>query len=271
VTEATARELQRLFADHEVVDLTLPIAENLPCTWPGHMPFRATVWTWFTDRDEGPQPVRARMGGSYQTRWLVLDEHVGTHLDAPRHVVPPPDSGLPHAGDAGGIGVADLPVLAACGPAAVVPATGSAAPGRSPAIEPDHIVEWERRHGALHAGEVVLLATGWDAHYRPGADGAAYGEDVLLTGRRPGWPAPTPATVALLRERGVRCLGTDGLSVGPADDGGPTHRAGLAHGMTYIEGLTNLDRLPARGAWFLFLPIKLVDGTGGPGRAIAVV
>ena len=26
-----------------------------------------------------------------------------------------------------------------------------------------------------------------------------------------------------------------------------------------------------RGAWFLFLPLNLVDGTGAPGRALAVL
>ena len=29
--------------------------------------------------------------------------------------------------------------------------------------------------------------------------------------------------------------------------------------------------LPPRGAWFLFLPLNLVDGTGAPGRALAVL
>jgi kynurenine formamidase len=39
--------------------------------------------------------------------------------------------------------------------------------------------------------------------------------------------------------------------------------------MIFIEMLTNLDRLPVRGAHFAFLPMKLAGSTGGPGRAIA--
>lgn len=54
-------------------------------------------------------------------------------------------------------------------------------------------------------------------------------------------------------------------------DGGPIHLAGLPRGVLFVEALTGLDRPPARGAWFLFLPIRLVDGTGGIGRAIAVL
>lgn len=116
VREDVGQVLADVLRRHPVVDLTLPLAEQLPSTWPGHMPFRATVWTWFADRPGDPQPVRAQSGGHYQTRWLVLDEHAGTHIDAPRHFVPPPGSGLPHAGTAGEIGVEGLPLMAAAGP-----------------------------------------------------------------------------------------------------------------------------------------------------------
>src|SRR5207247_1280249 len=34
----------------EAMHLSELLAATLPCTWPGHMPFRATVWSWFTAR-----------------------------------------------------------------------------------------------------------------------------------------------------------------------------------------------------------------------------
>jgi isatin hydrolase len=266
--------LAGLFQRHRVVDLTLPLDETLPCTWPGHMPYRATVWSWFADRPDDPQPVHAQTGGHYQTRWLVVDEHAGTHLDAPKHFVPPPGSGLPHAGPAGAVGVADVPLLAASGPAAVIDVReldGQAAPGHSPAITPQHLLRFEGEHGPIRPGDIVLFRTGWDSRYRPGPDGQAYGADVLTTGRLPGWPAPQPETMELIRDRGVTCVGTDGLSIGPAEGGAPTHLAGLPYGLTFVEALGHLDPLPPRGAFFLFLPLRLVGGTGAPGRALAVL
>lgn len=276
ITEHTdiGARLAALFAEHEVVDLTVPLSEELPCTWPGHMPFRATVWSWFTDRGADPQPVHPRMGGAYQTRWLVIDEHAGTHIDAPRHFIPPEGSGLPHAGAGGAVGVDALPLLSAAGPADVVDVTtltGTGPPGESPAVTPEQLTAWEAEHGRVDAGDVVLLHAGWDERFAAGANGDRYGAEVLVTRTEPGWPAPTPAAVAWLHDRGVRCIGTDGLSIGPAVNGAPTHLAGLTKGMTFVEALTGLDALPPRGAWFLFLPIRLVDGTGGPGRAIAVL
>jgi kynurenine formamidase len=38
--------------------------------------------------------------------------------------------------------------------------------------------------------------------------------------------------------------------------------------MTFVEALGGLAVLPPRGAWFLFLPLRLAGGTGGPGRAL---
>jgi hypothetical protein len=54
-TEDVGALLAGLLARHSVVDLTLPLADTLPCTWPGHMPFRATVWSWFAARPADDQ------------------------------------------------------------------------------------------------------------------------------------------------------------------------------------------------------------------------
>jgi hypothetical protein len=69
----------------------------------------------------------------------------------------------------------------------------------------------------------------------------------------------------------VRCVGTDGFSIGAAEGGQAVHLAALPRGMAVVEALHDLGQLPPRGAWFLFLPIRLVNGTGGPGRALAVL
>ena len=47
------------------------------------------------------------------------------------------------------------------------------------------------------------------------------------------------------------------------------HQEGLSRGLRYVEILTNLDKLPTRGAFFVFLPLKIAGSSGGPGRAIA--
>jgi kynurenine formamidase len=41
--------------------------------------------------------------------------------------------------------------------------------------------------------------------------------------------------------------------------------------MMYVELLANLKQVPPRGAFFIFLPIKIQGGSAGPGRAIAII
>jgi kynurenine formamidase len=253
-----------------IVDLSLPLAEDLPCSWPDDIPFQHTLFNWFVDR---PDPVAPRVShGPFHTRWLMLGEHTGTHFDAPSHWVPPPGSGLRGAGPAGEITTDAVPLEQLTGPALVIDLTAlpEGEPGHSPPIEAVHIEGFEAGHGRIDAGDVVVLRTGWDRHYVAGAAGRRYIADCVA-GRRSGWPAPTAEAVSLLVQRGVRLLATDTPSVGAVEDGYPAHVAGLAHGLVYVEGLGGLEQLPVRGATFLFLPVSLRGGTGAPGRAIALL
>ncbi|KAA2252849.1 cyclase family protein [Solihabitans fulvus] len=263
-------DLSAVLTECAVTDLSLLLAEDYPCYWSTHQPFQHKTWNWFVT-DRGPAGNVYSRGGPYATKWLALDEHTGTHMDAPCHFVPPPDSGLPDAGPAGAITVADVPPAQLMGPAAVIDATGVAgtAPGVSPAIGQELVLDWERVNGRLRAGDVVLFRTGWDRHYLRGAAGEDYLHNVVVTGRRPGWPAPDVPAMELLLRRGVRCVGIDAPSMGAAHDARPVHLAGLRAGAVFVECLTRLDLLPARDSWFCFLPLRVEGGTGAPGRAIA--
>ena len=258
----------------EMIDLSVTLAEEMPAAWPGHMPFQRKVFNWYASRTDQIQPIHGFRGG-YQTAWWTIDEHTGTHFDAATHFVPPPDSGLPGASPLG-LETGDRVALdRLVGPAAVIDAAhlfGQGAPGESPEIPVAVVRAWEERHGALRPGEVVLLRTGWDAHYRPVTEGgAAFCADPVARGHGPGWPTPEIPLLAHLLERGVRTVGIDGASMGSSHNGGPLHQWGLGRGMLFVEQLSGLDRLPARGAFFVFLPVKVAGSSGGPGRAVAFV
>lgn len=268
---AGTERLAELFAGSRLVDLTVTIAEDRPCSWPTHVPFQHKSFAWFEDRET--DWGRAVRRGNYQTKMLVMDEHTGTHFDPPGHFIPPPDSGLPHASDQGLVSTEKVDPARMIGPAAVIDCRDLADTGKdgvSPRIEPDRILEWEKKNGELRAGDVVLLNSGWDRHYES-EGGDAYSANAVLREEGSGWPSPSNETVELIWDRGVRCIGTDGASMGAADDGEDGHMAGLSRGMSYVEALTHLGELPSRGAFFIFLAIKVKGGTGGPGRAIALI
>ncbi|MGH3147453.1 MAG: cyclase family protein, partial [Rubrobacter sp.] len=167
-----------------------------------------------------------------------------------------------------------VPLEDLMGPAVVVDVrslAGRGEPGVSPMIEPDHVGDWEDEHGSIREGEVILFWTGWDRYYVEGEEGEMYMHGPLATGESPGWPAPSPETAVYLYERGIKTVGIDAPSIGSAHDPVPVHQAGLSRGMRYVEILTNLGELPVRGAYFVFLPVKISGSSGGPGRAMALL
>jgi kynurenine formamidase len=259
-------------ASARVVDLSLTVSERLPGTWPGHMTYAHHNWNWFAVV-EGPTG-KTRSAAPYQTNFVVMDEHCGTHFDAPTHFVPPEGSGLPLAGPLGAETGDRVPPEDLMGPAVVMDMRFLAEegkPGVSPFITDEHVRDWEGEHGPLNEGEVVLFRTGWDRHYVEGEEGLRYMDGSLVTGDAPGWPAPATEAILYLHERDVRTVGIDAPSIGSAHDPVPVHQEGLSRGIRYVEVLTNLGELPARGAYFVFLPLKIAGSSGGPGRAIALL
>jgi isatin hydrolase len=256
-----------------IVDLSVTLSEHLPATWPEHMPFAHKSWSWHEEA-ELPSGASTCSLGPYVTHFIIVDEHAGTHVDAPSHYIPPPGSDLPDAGPLGEASAEKLDLSKLIGPAAVVDLRhldGEAEPGASPPITVAHLEAWEEEHGRFEAGEVVLLLTGWSKHYVAGEAGRAFLHEPVVLQSRPAWPAPEAAVAVFLHERGVATIGIDAPSMGSAEEGNEVHRAGLSREMLFVEGLTNLDRLPARGASFVFLPVKIAVASGAPGRAIAVL
>ena len=85
----------------------------------------------------------------------------------------------------------------------------------------------------------------------------AYGEEAART---------------LVEERRVAVLGVDTASIdhGPSTDF-IVHQVANGANVAGLENLTNLDRLPATGAWVVALPMKIGGGSGAPARIVALL
>ena len=267
-----APPLAEVLRSYRIVDLSLTLDDRFPCVWPGHMPFEHKVHNWYAVTAGGGQ--RLRSTAAYYTCWMTLDEHVGTHFDAPTHFIPPPDSGLPHASEMGEIYGDRVPLELLQGPATVVdlrPLRAGSENGVSPLVTPEFLERWEQENGLFRGGELVVLFSAWDELYKPYPDGRNYVQGPLVFRDHPGWPAPSAEAVEYLYDQGVRTLATDGPSIGAAHEGMSMHYAGLGRGMVYVEGLAQLEQLPIRGSYFVFMPLKIAESSGGSGRALAYV
>jgi arylformamidase len=108
-------------------------------------------------------------------------------------------------------------------------------------------------------GRAVLVHTGWDRHWTT----EAYFE---------GHPYLTEAAAATLADRGAVLVGIDSLNIDDtADLRRPVHTTLLAQDIPIVEHLCGLSALPASGARFFAVPVKVKAFGTFPVRAFAKV
>jgi kynurenine formamidase len=190
----------------------------------------------------------------YNANRLAYFEHVGTHFDAPVHF------------SADGPSVDAIPAEALVCPLVVLDVADRAAADPDCQLTPDDVAAHERANGRIPPGACVALRSGWDAHV---ATPRFRNADASGAMRFPGF---RPDVAPLLLERGVAGVAVDTLSL---DHGGSRdfafHLAWLGAGRWGLECAANLGALPATGATIVAGAPRIAGGTGGPGRALALL
>jgi kynurenine formamidase len=232
-----------------VVDLS-HIYDDKTIFWPTAAPFTLKTVA------DGVTPA----GFYYAANSFTMDEHGGTHLDAPRHFA------------SGRWTVDEIPIERFIGPAVVVDVTTEAQQNPDYQITADDLLAWERDHGAIPPDAMLLFRTGFSARW---PDPRRY---LGTAERGPGavaslhFPGVRPDAARWLVERRPRAVGIDTASI---DYGQSTlfesHRILFDRNIPAFENLTALERLPATGAIVAALPMKIGRGSGAPLRAIAIL
>ena len=232
-----------------LVDLTHPLDQN-------------TLY-WPTDERGFELEVlhhdHTEAGFFYSANRFCTAEHGGTHLDAPIHFA----EGM-HTTD-------EIPLEQLFGPAVVIDARDDASADRDYRLTLERIAAHEAEHGLIPEGAIVMLMTGWSAHW---PDALAYlGDDTPGDASNLRFPSyGEEAARILVEDRGVGVLGVDTASIDYGQSRNfPVHVLAAKANVPGLENLTNLDQLPATGSWVMALPMKIAGGSGGPLRAVALV
>jgi kynurenine formamidase len=147
-----------------------------------------------------------------------------------------------------------------------------AAADRDYRLTPDDVAVWEKAHGRVPKGVIVLLRTGWGTRW---PDRARYFGSGGPAGDASGLHFPAYGAEAarlLVNDRGAAALGVDTASI----DHGPSrdfivHQVVMAADVPAFENVAHLDRVPETGAYIAALPMKIAGGSGGPLRIVAFV
>ncbi|MDJ0323668.1 cyclase family protein [Cryobacterium sp. PH31-AA6] len=214
-----------------IIDLSHTITVDL-VTYPG---LPAPTITPFLSREDSP--ARYAPGTEFTMDIITMIGNTGTYLDSPFHCF------------AGGIDLAGLDLDSLVGLRAEVVHLPNAH---------ERGVTASAFRGRDLAGSAVLLHTGWDRHFGT----PRYGDDA---------PYLTQEGAQFLVDAGVSLVGIDSLNVDDKDSSGerPVHALLLGAGIHIVEHLTNLGKLPARGARFTAVAPKIANFGTFPVRAFA--
>ncbi len=185
---------------------------------------------------------------------LAINEHTGTHIDAPLHF------------SADGNSVDEIPVSSLVAPLCVIDIAARAADDADTRVTPDDIKAWIAANGDIPENACVAMNSGWGD--KVDSDGFRNFDGKAM--HFPGFHIE--AAKMLMEETGAASIAVDTLSLdhGMSADFA-THYAWLPSGRFGIENLANLGKVPAAGATLVIGAPKHKGGSGGPARIFAMV
>ncbi|KAI0174336.1 putative cyclase [Pestalotiopsis sp. NC0098] len=181
--------------------------------------------------------------------YLSMSDHAGTHVDAPKHFDPAP----------GALSIDQMPLADFYTEGVCLDL--SHAELRAGITVPEMEEALEKSGQEIKQGDTVLLYMAFNK--RVSCDDPRWQHD---------FPGLVPESVHWLADKGCKIFGVEAVS--PAPEGELNF---LAHNIcgerniTHIEGLDNLESLVGKGRFrFIGFPLKLVEGSGSPIRAVAL-
>lgn len=258
MTQSLLTDLAGALASQQIriVDLTNTLSPDfpvivLPPEFGQCAPFRMEKLSRYDDN-----------GPAWYWNNISMNEHTGTHFDAPAHWVTGRD--LPsNTVDA-------IPTQKFMAPVVVIDITVESAADADFVVTRAFLETWESENGAIPSGHWIALRTDW--YKRVGTP-----DYLNMQTDGPHSPGPDASAVEfIVHERdcvglAVETVGTDagqGMHFNPPF---PAHSILHGNGRFGLQCLTNLDQLPTFGAIIVATPLKIEGGSGSPLRVVAMI
>ena len=231
----------------KLVDLTWSYDEKT-IYWPTAKPFQFEKESW------GISPG----GYWYSAGRYSASEHGGTHLDSPIHF------------GKDQLSTDKIPLSRLVAPAVVIDVRKACDRHPDYLVTATDLTAWEKTHGPIPRGSIAVIHTGWGQFW---PDHKRYlGTEKAGDVAGLHFPGIGRDAAELLKSRGVAGVGIDTASMdyGQSKDF-ITHQVLNGAGIYGLENIAYLEKVPAKGATFIALPMKIAGGSGGPVRLVALL
>ena len=181
--------------------------------------------------------------GWYIMHRVVMDNHIGTHLEVPFHILEE------------GADLAQIPAEQYIGPTVILDLRGY---GTGDGIPLEVVQSAAEKTGGIQQGDLVFCMTGWSDYY---------GSEQYMSP-----PFLAREAVQWIVGHGIKVLGID--TTGAMDPDSPdrwNHLPIMEAGVVYIENLTNLAAVPKSRVLAAALPPAIEGLEGIPVRVVAFV
>ena len=234
--------VKRKIVYRNVVDLSHPITLKIPL-WPG-------------DPDVKFETVATFEKDGYYLRRFSMGEHSATHMNAPNSFHPQGNS------------IDTYEPQSLVRPAVVIDIRRPCRQNPDYVVSTQDVRQWEETHGRIEPGSIVIFYTGWQERWDSPQD--FFNADADGGFHFPGVGGQT--TQFLLQQRKIAGIGIDTHGVDSGrDEQYLTNRQVLADNGIVLECLTNLDKLPPKGATVAIGLLRLQQGSGSPVSVLAFV
>jgi kynurenine formamidase len=197
--------------------------------------------------DKG-EPFSYQKHGVAITAYELPMDHIGTQFGPPAHE------------NEHGATISDIPPTVSLRPLVVINIAPKVArdPGYQAGV--DDVKDWERRHGPIPAGSVVMMRSDWSRKWN----------DPSRFTAQP-FPGVSLAALKYLHlERHILMHGHEPLDTDNTAPEFVGEKWLLQHNFAQAEGVANLDQVPEAGALITIGFAKFEGGSGGLARYVAI-
>jgi kynurenine formamidase len=229
------------------IDLTHRITPNMP-VWKG---FGPATFAPAVDPSTGA-PYTYAKDGFEATAYSIATDQFGTQFDPPAHWAPE------------WAAIDEVPATYSVRPLVVINQAPDVRKRPTDFLTVKEIRQWEKRHGRIPAGSVVMVRTDWSQRWTDDPEGARH------LAASTDFPSVSLGALKYLQlKRHILFHGHEPLDT----DTTPTLEGEswlMHHGFAQAEGVDNLEGVPATGCLVSFGSPPFAGGVGGYARYVAI-